>query len=87
MIEKIGILGLGKMGEAIAFGVSDQCAELTASTRTLESAETAQKALEAGGLRRVHVGLDNRRVARSARVLILSVKPHQAQAVLEEIRC
>jgi len=80
---KIGILGLGKMGEALIQGLKNSTEaknfSIRASTRTVESAREVGKRLG------VECDTDNTKVASSAEVLILCVKPHQAEAVLKQI--
>lgn len=84
---KLGILGLGKIGEAVVQGIrrssvsANGASEFTihATTRSEESAREAEKRLNL----RTHT--DNRRLATDSEVILLSVKPHQARAVLQEI--
>src|SRR4051812_18406361 len=78
---KIGILGMGKMGEAIALGLrrSDPQQRVEGSTRSADSAREASKHLK------IHCDTDNARVAASSEVLLLCVKPHQAERVVREI--
>lgn len=80
---KIGIIGLGKMGEALVEGLRhsphSKRMRIEATTLSKESAQRAAKKL------RIPVHTDNLRLARACEVLILCVKPHQAQEVLEKI--
>ncbi len=80
---KIGILGLGKMGEALVHGIrasgDGKKWRLEATTRSTESAKRAAKAL------RISVHTDNAKLAKNCDVIILGVKPHQVAAVLGEI--
>ncbi|MBS1963992.1 MAG: pyrroline-5-carboxylate reductase [Bdellovibrionales bacterium] len=80
---KIGILGLGKMGEALAHGIrasgDGKAWKIEATTHSKESASRAGKAL------RIPVHTDNAKLAKNCDVIILCVKPHQAEAVLTEI--
>lgn len=79
---RIGIIGLGKMGEALAQGLAvggGKKPSIQATTRSKESAKDAQKRL------RVAVGTDNRALAKKSDVLILCVKPYQAEEVLKGI--
>ena len=75
---KIGIIGLGKMGEALVKGLQRSYA-ITATTRSLESARQTSKRLK------IQCHTDNLKLAGAADVIMISVKPHQAQAVLQEI--
>jgi pyrroline-5-carboxylate reductase len=80
---KIGILGLGKMGEALVRGIrassEGKTWKIEATTHSKESATKAGRALH------IPVSTDNRKLAKACDVLILCVKPHQAEAVLAEI--
>lgn len=80
---KIGILGLGKMGEALVHGIRASVEgkkwKVEATTRSAASAKLGIKEL------RIPVHTDNLRLAASCDVLILCVKPHQAESVLAEI--
>lgn len=83
MATRIGILGLGKIGEALTKGLlqSSHAKEFSieGSVRSKESAAEVSKRLG------IPCYTDNRRLAQFCKVLILSVKPHQAQKVLSEI--
>lgn len=83
MVTRIGILGLGKMGEALIKGLqrSPQARDFSfqATTRSKESAIDAAKRLK------VEVSTDNAKLARACKVLVLCVKPYQAQKVLADI--
>ncbi|MBC7691059.1 MAG: pyrroline-5-carboxylate reductase [Methylotenera sp.] len=80
---KIGIIGLGKMGEALVSGLKNsgdsKSFVVYATTRSEESAKEASDKL---GLA-IHT--DNRKLTSQADILLLCVKPHQAKAVLEKI--
>lgn len=77
---KIGILGLGKMGEALVHGMRASADgkkwRLEATTHSKESAKRAGKAL------RIPVHTDNAKLAKACDVIILCVKPHQVEDVL-----
>lgn len=81
--QTIGILGLGKIGEAIVSGIGRSPlagqTEFIASTRSPESAAAAAKRLS------IRCGTDNRAVVEAADLILLAVKPHQAAKVLEEV--
>lgn len=80
---KVGILGLGKMGEALAQGIRASSTssqyEIAASTRTTESAKEVEKRLS------IKCYTDNARLAKESDIIILAVKPHQAEKVLREL--
>lgn len=80
---KIGILGLGKMGEALVHGIrassEGKSWKIEATTHSKESASKAAKKLK------IPVGVDNVKLVKASDVVILCVKPFQAQAVLEEV--
>ena len=77
---KIGIAGLGKMGEALLEGMRRNdpggAFAISATTRTEESAREAARRLK------ISCHTDNERLARESDVIVLCVKPHQAKAVL-----
>lgn len=80
---KIGILGLGKMGEALVEGIrrtgESKHLQVQATTRSSQSAADAKSRLK------VNCHTDNPKLAGESEVLILCVKPHQAQGVLEQV--
>jgi pyrroline-5-carboxylate reductase len=80
---KLGIIGLGQMGEAVAAGLlaSSHAKDysIQGTTRTKESAKDAQARLK------ILCSTDNRAVARECEILLLCVKPHQAEKVVREI--
>ena len=79
---RIGIIGLGKMGEAIVRGNQGSSTakyHFEGTTRTKESAAKSSKDL------RIKVHTDNARLIESSDVLILCVKPHQAEKILREV--
>lgn len=80
---RIGIIGLGKMGEMIIHGLgrSNQLGPLTltATTRSQESATEASKRLK------IPCSTDNVKLAESSDVILLCTKPQQAEAVLKSI--
>ncbi len=82
MIKKIAIIGMGKMGETIAQGLMDsssssQC-QIIGTTRSKESADEIKN--------RLHLPChnDNKSAMKNADLVILSVKPHQAEKILRE---
>ena len=82
-MTKIGIIGLGKMGEAVLEGLKRSGGGskyvLRGTTRSKESADDASKRL---GIR---CSTDNAELVRDSEVLLLCVKPHQAEMVLRAV--
>lgn len=82
--KNFAIIGLGKMGEAIAQGLSSSEAgkkySITGTTRTEESAKEARKNLK------IKCTTDNVSAIKNADIIILAVKPYQAEAILKEIK-
>lgn len=81
---RIGILGLGKMGEAVVGGLQGgkraRKFELSGTTHSQKSAKEAQSRLK------IPVSTDNAKLARDSDVLLLCVKPHQARQAIESAR-
>ena len=78
---KIGILGIGKMGEAIAEGLSHTGQfEIRATTKSKEAAREISKRMK------IDCGADNAKLAAFSEVLVLCVKPHQAKEVLAPLK-
>jgi len=79
-MTKIGIMGLGKMGEAVVQGLrrADQSRDyqIRGTTRSEESAKDASKRLG------IQCSTDNASLVRDSEIILLCVKPHQAEAVL-----
>lgn len=82
-MSKIGIIGLGKMGEALAQGLQHSAHgskyKISASMRNKEAASEATKRLGIPCL------TSNLELVKGCEIIVLAVKPHQAQAVIEEI--
>ncbi len=82
-MTKLGILGVGTMGEALIKGIQASAFakqyEIVGSTRTAESAALIAKDYGIACL------TDNIQVAKRSDILVLAVKPHQAERVLAEI--
>lgn len=80
---KVGIIGMGKMGEALAQGLIKnppfKKTEVLGSCRSIESAQETAARLG------ISVSQSNREVAKNSDVIVLCVKPHQAHEVLAEI--
>jgi pyrroline-5-carboxylate reductase len=79
---RIGVIGLGKMGEALVNGLGrvDQTAfKIRGTTRSELSAQEAAKRLG------IFCATDNAKLVAESDVVILCVKPHQAEQVLKKI--
>ena len=77
---KIAIIGMGKMGEAVAVGLRQQKdIEIRGTTRSPESAADVKKRL---GLK---CDTDNAAAVAGVDVVLLCVKPHQAEKALREL--
>jgi pyrroline-5-carboxylate reductase len=82
-IGRIGILGMGKMGEALAKGLqSSTDSKLFAIKGTTRSKESAAEAAKRLG---IECHTDNAKLAAESEVIILCVKPHQAESVVRSI--
>lgn len=77
---RLGIIGLGKMGEAVVEGLrrsgEGKGYSIRGTTRSRESAEDASRRLK------IECSTDNSKLALSSDILILCVKPHQAEGVM-----
>ena len=77
---KIGIIGLGKMGEAIVRGMASNArSHIQGTTHSKESAQKVSRELK------IKCHTDNSQLAADSDLILLCVKPHQAQKVIEEI--
>jgi pyrroline-5-carboxylate reductase len=78
---KIGILGLGKMGEAIASGLRDSAHaknfEISATTRTGDRSSKIAKRLG------IKCHTENERLLEDSDIILLCVKPHQVEKLLK----
>jgi len=82
MSKKIAIIGMGKMGEAIAQGLmqsplSSQY-EIVGTTKSEESADEVRSRLK------ITCGTDNTSAIKNADFIFLAVKPHQVEKILSE---
>ncbi len=83
-VLRIGILGLGKMGEALVQGIQASAKKSSYSlAATTRSANTATEATKRLG---IPCYCDNQKLSKESDILILAVKPQQAKAVLQEIQ-
>ena len=78
--RKLVIIGMGKMGEAIAEGLlhSDLGSQyqVSGTTRTEESAQEVREHLK------IECSIENEAALKSADIILLSVKPHQLEKIL-----
>ncbi|HEY8278888.1 MAG TPA: pyrroline-5-carboxylate reductase [Bdellovibrionota bacterium] len=81
-MSSLGILGVGTMGEALIKGIqgSSIAKQFTIAGSTKSEASAAVVAEKY----KIDCGTDNARVVKKSDVLLLAVKPHQAEAVLAE---
>lgn len=80
--KKLSIIGMGKMGEAIAQGLMQSALKseysISGSTRTEESAKEVRSNLK------ISCSTDNAKEIAAADIILLAVKPHQVQKILSE---
>ncbi|MGZ3657892.1 MAG: pyrroline-5-carboxylate reductase, partial [Bdellovibrionota bacterium] len=79
----LGILGVGTMGEALIKGI--QASVVAKQVKIIGSTRSEASAKEAAKNYGIECGTDNVEVAKRADVLILAVKPLQAEKVLTEV--
>lgn len=82
-MTKIGIIGMGKMGEAIAQGLrrsrGGKTYAIEGTTHSDESAAEAATRLE------ISCATDNAALVGRSKLVLLCVKPHHAESVLREV--
>ena len=82
-MENLGIIGVGKIGEAIITGLSNSALAknyaIHGTTRSEESAKMVAKKYS------IDCQTSNMKLAQTAKLLFLAVKPHQAKLVLNEM--
>lgn len=82
-MQKIGILGMGKMGEAIAQGLrrshGSSALSIEGTTHSKQSAAEASQRLN------IHCDTDNLGLVSRCKLILLCVKPHHAEAVLRTV--
>jgi pyrroline-5-carboxylate reductase len=80
--QNLAIIGMGKMGEAIALGLMSSPSgsewRIVGSTRTEESSREVCERLN------IECSTDNARILRGADIVLLAVKPHQVEKILRE---
>jgi pyrroline-5-carboxylate reductase len=78
--QRLSIVGMGKMGEAIAQGLMHSdlggTFEISGTTRTPESAKEVRDTLK------INCTTDNSAAFENGEVIILAVKPHQVEKIL-----
>src|SRR5690606_21140311 len=75
--------GVGTMGEALIQGI--QASPIARNYKISGSTRSADRAKEVAGKHGIPCGTDNRAVAKQSDILLLAVKPHQAEKVVREI--
>jgi pyrroline-5-carboxylate reductase len=83
MRQTIGILGLGTLGEALVKGI--RAAELGKNAKVIGSRRSEEGASEVRQRLGISCFTSNRKVVDESDVLLLAVKPQQAEVVLKEI--
>jgi pyrroline-5-carboxylate reductase len=82
MAKKIAIIGMGKMGEAVALGLTESKLgsqyKISGTTRSEESASEVRNSLK------IPCTTDNSTAIRDADIVLLAIKPHQVEAVLTQ---
>jgi pyrroline-5-carboxylate reductase len=80
--KTISIIGMGKMGEAIALGLMESNLssqyQVQGTTRSEESAQEVRKTLK------IDCDTDNTSAIKRADIVLLAIKPHQVEAVLQQ---
>ncbi|MCC5909139.1 MAG: pyrroline-5-carboxylate reductase [Clostridiaceae bacterium] len=84
MNQKIGFIGAGNMAYAIVKGLLDKFPHanenIFVSNRTLEKAESFSKSFG------INMATDNKELVQQSDIIVLTVKPHICEAVLQEIK-
>src|SRR5881409_866663 len=81
--QRVAVLGLGKIGTILLQGLLKAGLPPGKACATVRHAERARAS---SGQLPVPVGPDNRTAARSADIILISVKPQNVGELLEEIR-
>ena len=79
MADRVAILGVGKIGEALVSALVDAKADLVGTVRS------AERAAELTSRYGVPVGTDNRAAVADASVVVIAVKPQDIDRLLDEI--
>jgi pyrroline-5-carboxylate reductase len=80
--QTLAIIGMGKMGEAIAQGLMSS--PLGSGYRIVGTTRTEESAREVRDHLKIDCFIDNEEALRAAGVIILAVKPHQVEKILRE---
>jgi pyrroline-5-carboxylate reductase len=83
MGRKLGIIGAGKVGEALAIGVAER--GLVAKEDILLSVRTEEHRASLAARTGMRVLLDNRQIARESDAIVIAVKPKSVAEVIAEI--
>ncbi|MDX2127849.1 MAG: pyrroline-5-carboxylate reductase [Chloroherpetonaceae bacterium] len=87
-MKKLGIIGYGKLGEAIANGLIKQAIvspnDMMASVRR-ESSLLKRQSENVNSLASIEFGRNNQSIAQSCKTILLAVKPQNVEAVLNDI--
>jgi pyrroline-5-carboxylate reductase len=78
--QTLAIIGMGKMGEAIARGLKDS--PLSGNYRIIGTTRTEESAKEVRETLKIPCSTDNSMAIRGADIILLAIKPHQVEKVL-----
>jgi pyrroline-5-carboxylate reductase len=81
---KIGIIGMGKMGEAIVTGMQ-RSTQKKSDSRIQGTTHSVQSAKKSARILKIKCHTDNAKLVSESDVIILCVKPHQVEGVMAEI--
>ncbi len=82
--KTIGVIGAGHIGNAVIGGLLR--AKLTSPKNIFVSRKTSENLEQLSKELGVHATTDNKKVARSAQIIVLAVKPMNAKEVLNDIK-
>ncbi|MCL5267227.1 MAG: pyrroline-5-carboxylate reductase [Bacteroidetes bacterium] len=82
--KTIGVIGAGHIGNAVIGGMLR--AKLTSPKNIFVSRKNSENLEELSKTFGVHATTDNKKVARSAKILVIAVKPMNAKEVLSDIK-
>lgn len=81
MAKKIAIIGMGKMGEAIAQGLMQSA--LRSQYKIVGTTKSETSARDVSSRLKIECGTDNSAAINGAELVFLAVKPHQAEEILK----